>query len=112
MKGVYSCFFFFQAEDGIRDVAVTGVQTCALPIFLETLWAYAHFTGDWQLVRERWPLVKKMFTTPARTRWVGFGRDAIAEIGDEAAHCGAFARLAYRVGDMDAYHYGCSMFAR
>ena len=31
----FFCFFlvfFFQAEDGIRDVAVTGVQTCALPI--------------------------------------------------------------------------------
>src|SRR5207248_4861137 len=28
------CFFFFQAEDGIRDRTVTGVQTCALPIFL------------------------------------------------------------------------------
>src|SRR5205809_5178640 len=28
--------FFFQAEDGIRDVAVTGVQTCALPIFPRT----------------------------------------------------------------------------
>src|SRR5256884_5040446 len=27
-----TCLFFFQAEDGIRDVAVTGVQTCALPI--------------------------------------------------------------------------------
>src|SRR6266498_2767900 len=27
------CFFFFQAEDGIRDADVTGVQTCALPIF-------------------------------------------------------------------------------
>src|SRR6266542_5367606 len=26
------CFFFFQAEDGIRDATVTGVQTCALPI--------------------------------------------------------------------------------
>ena len=26
------CFFFFQAEDGIRDRLVTGVQTCALPI--------------------------------------------------------------------------------
>src|SRR5258708_36091848 len=26
------CFFFFQAEDGIRDDLVTGVQTCALPI--------------------------------------------------------------------------------
>src|SRR3989449_8066606 len=29
---VSPCFFFFQAEDGIRDVAMTGVQTCALPI--------------------------------------------------------------------------------
>src|SRR5256884_5669307 len=29
-----SIFFFFQAEDGIRDVAVTGVQTCALPILV------------------------------------------------------------------------------
>src|SRR6267143_547810 len=27
-------FFFFQAEDGIRDGTVTGVQTCALPIFV------------------------------------------------------------------------------
>src|SRR2546430_8843511 len=26
------CIFFFQAEDGIRDLTVTGVQTCALPI--------------------------------------------------------------------------------
>src|SRR2546422_243979 len=31
---VWSNFFFFQAEDGIRDVAVIGVQTCALPISL------------------------------------------------------------------------------
>src|SRR5438094_9261328 len=30
---VYVFFFFFQAEDGIRDRTVTGVQTCALPIF-------------------------------------------------------------------------------
>src|SRR2546430_9511748 len=27
------CLFFFQAEDGIRDLTVTGVQTCALPIW-------------------------------------------------------------------------------
>src|SRR5438876_6701204 len=27
-----NCYFFFQAEDGIRDGRVTGVQTCALPI--------------------------------------------------------------------------------
>src|SRR2546425_8077035 len=33
-------FFFFQAEDGIRDKLVTGVQTCALPIYLKSpkLW--------------------------------------------------------------------------
>src|SRR5947209_12294135 len=29
-----AAFFFFQAEDGIRDIGVTGVQTCALPISL------------------------------------------------------------------------------
>src|SRR2546430_11774586 len=29
-------FFFFQAEDGIRDLTVTGVQTCALPISVST----------------------------------------------------------------------------
>src|SRR5204862_7661018 len=29
---IYDFFFFFQAEDGIRDLYVTGVQTCALPI--------------------------------------------------------------------------------
>src|SRR5206468_8905563 len=28
------CHFFFQAEDGIRDLIVTGVQTCALPILV------------------------------------------------------------------------------
>src|SRR5256885_4798000 len=30
---IYFFFFFFQAEDGIRDYKVTGVQTCALPIY-------------------------------------------------------------------------------
>src|SRR5688572_32390438 len=32
--GVTFQFFFFQAEDGIRDLTVTGVQTCALPILV------------------------------------------------------------------------------
>ena len=40
-------FFFFQAEDGIRDIGVTGVQTCALPIlhllFQEFYWCYFVF---------------------------------------------------------------------
>src|SRR3989441_1593113 len=34
-RSVVSYFFFFQAEDGIRDKLVTGVQTCALPISLK-----------------------------------------------------------------------------
>src|SRR2546421_7081674 len=36
-------FFFFQAEDGIRDLIVTGVQTCALPIWItaDTLTAFS-----------------------------------------------------------------------
>src|SRR5216683_8060129 len=42
-------FFFFQAEDGIRDLIVTGVQTCALPIFgapggLSVTWLRARIT--------------------------------------------------------------------
>src|SRR3712207_7147542 len=35
-------FFFFQAEDGIRDIGVTGVQTCALPI-----------SPDWRAISKR-----------------------------------------------------------
>src|SRR5256885_3522910 len=34
-------FFFFQAEDGIRDYKVTGVQTCALPICGHPAWSAA-----------------------------------------------------------------------
>src|SRR5256886_3000328 len=38
-------FFFFQAEDGIRDLTVTGVQTCALPISLQPLAAGEEVSG-------------------------------------------------------------------
>src|SRR5437762_4646806 len=38
-----SHLFFFQAEDGIRDTSVTGVQTCALPISLAEAYIYHHF---------------------------------------------------------------------
>src|SRR5204863_5636581 len=43
-------FFFFQAEDGIRDLYVTGVQTCALPISgPSTIDSFAHapFICNW-----------------------------------------------------------------
>src|SRR2546430_17336867 len=43
-------FFFFQAEDGIRDLTVTGVQTCALPI-LSTLIGTARGLGK---LKDKW----------------------------------------------------------
>src|SRR3989454_1358412 len=43
-------FFFFQAEDGIRDYKVTGVQTCALPIFTSSLGSCARARAS----RTRW----------------------------------------------------------
>src|SRR5256884_5386815 len=58
-------FLFFQAEDGIRDVAVTGVQTCALPIYERVeatliptfLGAHLDLGGDYieQLIEEMLP---------------------------------------------------------
>src|SRR3712207_1270459 len=40
MRWKFLLFFFFQAEDGIRDIGVTGVQTCALPI---SEWAFVQY---------------------------------------------------------------------
>src|SRR3712207_7525755 len=51
-------WFFFQAEDGMRYIGVTGVQTCALPI-LDAV-SDAHATGpghDWQLDLPEEPVV-------------------------------------------------------
>src|SRR5438034_1442042 len=59
-------FFFFQAEDGIRDHCVTGVQTCALPISsIINSWARSTWSGmdsprSWMAARSRlraafWP---------------------------------------------------------
>src|SRR5207248_6398988 len=45
-------FFFFQAEDGIRDRTVTGVQTCALPIF-DYADDVSEVAGDVQLLAVR-----------------------------------------------------------
>src|SRR5690348_18106824 len=54
-------FFFFQAEDGIRDGRVTGVQTCALPIFDRA----AEITQSLQAVREQQPRREQVRVGPA-----------------------------------------------
>src|SRR5207249_5796052 len=51
------CFFFFQAEDGIRDRNVTGVQTCALPISPS--------------LRHVSPLNRCISASAARAHWLG-----------------------------------------
>mgnify|MGYP007064279546 CR=1 FL=1 len=40
LVGIGGKYFFFQAEDGIRDKLVTGVQTCALPIFYNLIFSF------------------------------------------------------------------------
>src|SRR5438445_2798571 len=56
--------FFFQAEDGIRDIGVTGVQTCALPIFPGYILVEMHMSDH------AWHVVKN---TPKVTGFVGAG---------------------------------------
>ena len=64
------------------------------------------------MIRERWAHIKKFFVTPEEAGWVSFGRYAIAEIGDEAAPCSAYARMAWAVGDLDEYLLAAYMFGR
>src|SRR5256886_15559211 len=59
-------FFFFQAEDGIRDLTVTGVQTCALPILQsrETLRCTWQLTHQPILSVATWYTCGMRFTSP------------------------------------------------
>src|SRR5947208_10782513 len=75
-------FFFFQAEDGIRDDLVTGVQTCALPILIRGLMAEAavaagvtpcelSFTGALQTFRAFVPELMRCHGERSEERRVG-----------------------------------------
>src|SRR3712207_2571900 len=60
-------FFFFQAEDGIRDIGVTGVQTCALPIFPSRYSSAIGHQGVFRLTRWSWQIHGR-FQESAATR--------------------------------------------
>src|SRR2546428_4724709 len=57
--------FFFQAEDGIRDLIVTGVQTCALPIF-RAVGAHRAMTAADQSAPGEWPYTRGIYPTMYR----------------------------------------------
>src|SRR5688500_19863652 len=77
--------FFFQAEDGIRDYKVTGVQTCALPILLFAPEAEPQRS---RIIRE----VAKALFELAQARELGRQGMLIVEINGEAAATHASAR--------------------
>src|SRR6266568_4416276 len=95
------CFFFFQAEDGIRDGTVTGVQTCALPISIarkrahpETVIAVGGCYAEAQRERlfDLYPFVDVAFgpgTISHLGDWLGAGGEGVAHsafgIGEERA---------------------------
>src|SRR3712207_8394619 len=70
---IVSLFFFFQAEDGIRDIGVTGVQTCALPILL----VHVALAGVVGRERERDVAVEPL-EEPAQV--LGAGRDVRLDV--------------------------------
>src|SRR3989475_5088316 len=70
-------FFFFQAEDGIRDLTVTGVQTCALPILKKGAAAVAKEVGIDEVVAEVLPSQKADFVKKLQRQ----GRN-VAMVGD------------------------------
>src|SRR2546430_16690451 len=98
-----SAFFFFQAEDGIRDLTVTGVQTCALPITTIGLYWNIKAGGDAALDRTE-ALLHAKFPGAKFRSYTGSGgwlmrhctaedADRIAAVGDAVggtdARCGA-----------------------
>src|SRR3712207_7354832 len=88
-----SCFFF-QAEDGIRDIGVTGVQTCALPIsrwhanveFVKSVWREPD-DGIWEA---RGP--RRHYTYSKVMAWVVFDRAGARQNRSEERRVGKECR--------------------
>lgn len=79
---------------------------------LQPIWAYAQYSGDWDLIRERWDMIRRFFVADQEAGWAFWGRSGCAEMGDLAPPCSALARMAWQVEDYDSYLLGAYMFAR
>src|ERR1039457_3071051 len=96
------CLFFFQAEDGIRDYKVTGVQTCALPIYfrarryrIETPLARGLLAPEF---RPSWSSPPRASETFEDFRRVTLGLDLVVDFLDRAV------RADDEGGALDAHH--------
>src|SRR5438874_3954828 len=80
----YLLFFFFQAEDGIRDLYVTGVQTCALPI-CRMICVQLRFSLSFSIPRCRYPITTSASTTfsPSRRSTTRSTRSEERRVGKE-----------------------------
>src|SRR5690349_22514206 len=86
-------FFFFQAEDGIRDLYVTGVQTCALPIWALGLEQKQFSWEFFRLGLEFFPFCQEFFQFTLELTQIsweffqitfdGFGRSEERRVGKE-----------------------------
>src|SRR5206468_7150253 len=83
----------FQAEDGIRDLIVTGVQTCALPIF-----ASMNNCMGWAVAVERMMGIE----VPRRAEYI---RVIISELQRIASHLMAFGTYGLDMGAFTAFMY-------
>src|SRR2546422_5881413 len=80
---IVSTFFFFQAEDGIRDVAVTGVQTCALPISIQRA-AHAFKSAAATIGAHRLAQLLEQMEASARSGDVARAQSALQDVSSEA----------------------------
>src|SRR5439155_18788258 len=88
---ICSLFFFFQAEDGIRDGHVTGVQTCALPISIDfmrgTSLEFAFFAICLCLVTSSAAAQRVRVTAPAEMVWMPGGEFAMGAVVNGRGSC-------------------------
>src|SRR5699024_11985297 len=99
--------FFFQAEDGIRDRNVTGVQTCALPIWPGRIWRTDQSPHLWMNSRteditifpdETCRLERPGIEGPTLDEWIhGPGRDRLARSEERRVgkECGSRCARSY-----------------
>src|SRR3712207_7146222 len=71
---------FFQAEDGIRDIGVTGVQTCALPIFSFNLGNKIRLNELYTATGQALPFPQQNMSNEFVDRWQKPGDEAITNI--------------------------------